>query len=89
MSNTKMMYIIRHVRFLQQCREREEATMEQIDTRLHPADALNKWLDSSVRMRHYYFLMGYPDKARELWLNSSEYKNYKPKRIVPQPTATA
>ena len=62
--------------------------MAQIDTKLHPADALNKWVDTNVRIRHYYFLMGYPEKARELWLNSTEYKNYKPKNITPVPTST-
>lgn len=80
-SVTSMVYIIRHVRFLQQSSQEEEITCYQIDGTINPADPLTKWLMAAVRQRHYLFLMGFPKEALEMWLASTDYKKWKPKII--------
>ena len=82
---TKMVYIIRHVRHLQGLESQGEIRVFQIDGRLNPADALTKWLETGLRMRHYAFLMGDPVRARALWEASPEFKHWVPKRLVPVP----
>jgi hypothetical protein len=80
-SVTSMVYIIRHVRFLQQSSQEEEITCYQIDGTINPADPLTKWLMAAIRQRHYLFLMGFPKEALEMWLASTDFKKWKPKII--------
>ena len=86
---TRMTYVINHVRMLQQLEEDGETRAFQVDGALNPADCLATWREPALRARHYAFLMGNPAKARQLWVASTEYKNYKPKKIyaVPVPPA--
>ena len=85
-SATSMTYIIRHVRFLQQCVQEEEIACFQMDGMLNPVDALTKWLVTAERKRHYAFLNGYHMEALELWLASSQYRAWKPKKIEAVPS---
>ena len=82
-SATSMIYIMRHVRFIQQVEHDGETRAHQIEGELNPPDALTKWLAGPDRRRHYLFMMGYPDEARAMWESSTKYKNYKPKKIIP------
>ena len=86
-TDTKMAFVIRHVRFIQQLEEAGVIQTFQIDGRLNPSDAFTKWLDSVQRRMHYSFMMGYPLRAKAIWEKSRWSQNYKPKRIVPVPTA--
>ena len=83
---TSMVYIIRHVRLLQQMVERGEIAVFQVDGRLNPSDAFTKYLDKISRKMHYLFMMGKHREAREFWRSSSHFKNFKPKKIVPVPS---
>ena len=84
-SVTSMVYIIRHVRFLQQCNMEGEVATFQIDGMLNPTDPLTKYLQKAERKRHYLFLNGYPMEALELWMQGTSYKSWKPKKIEPVP----
>ena len=88
-NSTRMTYVINHVRMLQQLEMDEETRAFQIDTDLNPADALATWRDSKTRARHFAFLMGKPEQARQQWLASAAYKHWKPKKIVPVPLPPA
>ena len=65
--------------------ESGEIAVFQVDGRLNPSDAFTKHLDKLSRKMHYLFLMGQPEEARRVWLSSSVYKTYKPKKITPVP----
>ena len=67
-------------------RTRNQIVVFQVDGKLNPADALTKWLASTARARHYLFLTGYPAKALKQWLDSREYKMFKPVKISPAPS---
>ena len=82
---TKMAFVIRHVRFIQQGQEMELTAVHQVDTALLPVDVFTKWMDKSTRMRHYLFMRGFPHEARAMWRASAAFKQWKPKRIVPVP----
>ena len=84
-ATTRMIYIIRHIRLIQQIEHDGEIKTFQVDGRLNPADAFTKWLDSNTRTRHYLFLMGYPKQARDVWMHSKAYKTFVPKKLTPVP----
>ena len=84
-NTTRMTYVINHVRILQQLETDEETRAFQVDTALNPVDPLTKHLPAALRYRHYSFLMGRPALARKLWLESKEFQNWKPKKIMPVP----
>ena len=84
-NTTRMTYIINHIRMLQQYEEDGETRAFQIDGALNPTDCLASWRDAGTRARHYAFLMGNPHKARKLWLESSAFKQWRPKKICPVP----
>ena len=86
-SSTRMTYVINHVRLLQQTESDEEIRTFQVDRAHNPGDVLVSWRDAGTRARHYTLLMGNPAKARAMWLNSSAYKQWRPAKIVPVPTA--
>ena len=81
-----MTYVINHVQMLQQLESDGETRAFQIDRNLNPADVLATWRDSATRARHYALLMGNPVKARQLWLASSAYKQWRPAKLVSVPT---
>ena len=83
---TKMTYVIRHVRFIQQTQHQDETKVYQVDGKLNPVDTLSKWLDACDRVRHYLFLMGKPTEARTMWRLSKAFASYKAKRIVAVPS---
>ena len=90
MGTTKMTYIIRHVRFLQEiAHEPAHVLVVQMEGILNPTDALTTWRDSNTRMRHYAFLRGQPELARRLWRESAKYKTYKPKKMAPPPSVVS
>ena len=82
---TRMLYVIRHVRMIQQVEYDGEVRTFQVDGALNPADALTKWLEASTRTRHYLFLMGHPEAARKAWRASKAFQTWKPKKIEPVP----
>ena len=82
-----MTYVINHVRLLQQTESDEEIRTFQVDRAHNPGDVLVSWRDAGTRARHYTLLMGNPAKARAMWLNSSAFKQWRPAKIVPVPTA--
>ena len=78
-----MTYVVRHIRFIQEANDSAQVATVQVDGELNPTDALTKWLPPGDRARHYAFLMGDQSKANRLWRESSKFRNYKPKLIVP------
>ena len=66
---TRMTYVIKHVRFLQELCEGADAELlaKQCDTALNFTDPLSKYTDAATRVRHFLFMMGYPEKAIERW----------------------
>ena len=85
---TKMIYVVRHVRMLQDLVEKQMISVFQVDGRLNPADALSKWLEACHRAHHMMFLMGDPRGAIKACQDTTMYRSFKPKRLVPAPTAT-
>ena len=83
---TRMNYVINHLRIVQQLERDKETRAFQIDTVLNFSDPLTKWLPSGARWRHYNFMAGRPQLAKQLWRESNEYKQWKPKKIVPVPS---
>ena len=47
------------------------------------------WMDKGARARHYLFMRGFPEAARNMWHASAAFKQFKPKRIVPVPPPPA
>ena len=82
---TKMAFVIRHVRFIQQGQELGLTAVHQVDTALLPVDAFTKHLDKGTRIRHYLLMRGHHAAARAVWRASAAFKMWKPKRIVPVP----
>ena len=82
-SATTMVYIIRHVRFLQQATYDKVTKVFQLDGTLNPTDVFTKHLPREDYRRHMAFLMGRPDLALVWWRQSSKYKTHKYKKIVP------
>ena len=78
-----MVYIIRHVRFIQQAEYDKAVKVYQIDGELNPVDPFTKYKPKADYKRHMAFLMGYPELAYQLWMASTKAKNYKYKKIVP------
>ena len=85
MATTRMLYVIRHVRMLQQAEYDGEITTFQVDGVLNPTDALTKWLQARTRVHHNLFLAGYPEAARRVWQASKAFATFKPKKITPVP----
>ena len=83
MATTRMLYVIRHVRMLQQAEYDGEITTFQVDGVLNPTDALTKWLQARTRVHHNLFLAGYPEAARRVWQASKAFATFKPKKITP------
>lgn len=79
---TAMVYIVRHVRFIQQATFEQEIAAYQVDGVLNPTDVLTKYVARDDFRRHQAFLMGYPARALELWRSSSKYLHHKKKRII-------
>ena len=80
-----MTYIIRHVRFIQSVSAAELVKVFQMDGRLNPTDAFTKWLPHSTRTMFYTFMRGDPQRAYDMWVKSAKFKQFKPKKIVPEP----
>ena len=78
-----MVYIIRHVRFIQQAEFDREIKVYQVDGWLNPTDPFTKYMPGTDKRRHYLFLMGFPAAARRMWLDSAKFKTWKPKKLVP------
>ena len=78
-----MVYIIRHVRFIQQAEYDREFKVYQIDGELNPPDALTKYKTKPDFKRHMAFMMGYPELALQLWKAAQVTKKHNPKKIVP------
>ena len=85
MGTTRMGYVINHVRILQQLESDGEMRAFQVDTALNFTDALTKHLPANTRWRHYNHMAGRPRLALKLWRESNEFKQWKPKKIVPVP----
>ena len=85
---TKMIYVVRHVRMLQDLVEKRLISVFQVDGRLNPVDALSKWLEAVHRAHHQMFLMGNARGAIQAWQNTTMYRTFKPKKLVPAPAAT-
>ena len=84
---TSLIYIIRHVRFVQQGQEEGEFYIAQMDgcLKLNPTDGLTKWLPRDTRKRDNLFLMGFPVEAYKTWISSKLFKSFVPRKIVPPP----
>ena len=81
-STSSMTYIMRHVRFLQQAEYDEVTKAFQIEGELNPTDVLTKYKPRPDHERHHAFMMGFPERALEMWRQSTKYKTYKHKKIV-------
>ena len=81
-STSSMTYIMRHVRFLQQAEYDEVTKAFQIEGELNPTDVLTKYKPRPDHERHHAFMMGFPERALQLWRQSTKYKAYKHKKIV-------
>ena len=88
-NTTSLIYIIRHVRFVQQGQEEGEFYVAQMDGRINPTDGLTKWLPRDTRRRDYMFLMGYPVEAYKFWIQSKVFKSFVPRKINPPPAPPA
>ena len=82
-SASSMVYIMRHVRFLQQSEYDQNTRTYQMEGELNPTDPLTKYKPKADYKRHMAFLMGYPELALQLWRSSTRYQSYKHKKIVP------
>ena len=82
-STTSMVYIIRHVRFIQQAVYDKEVRVFQVDGELNPPDALTKHKSSSDYKRHMAVMMGFPQLALQIWRTSPKYLKHRAKKIVP------
>ena len=82
-SATSMVYIIRHVRFLQQADYDKVIKVFQVDGELNPVDPFTKFRPKQDFKRHMAFLMGNPELALVLWRSSTRYKTHRYKKIVP------
>ena len=82
---TSLIYIIRHVRFVQQAQEHGEIKVEQVDGRINPTDGLTKWVPTATSKRDNMFLMGYAQEAYKFWVASKVFQQFKPRKIVPPP----
>ena len=82
---TSLIYIIRHVRYVQQGQEEGEFYVGQIDGRINPTDGLTKWLPRDTRRRDNMFLMGFPVEAYQFWITTKLFKTFVPRKIVPPP----
>jgi hypothetical protein len=80
---TSLIYIIRHVRFVQQAQEDGEVRVSQVDGRLNPTDGLTKWLAKDTKKRDFAFLMGFPEAAYQTWIESKVFKQFTPRKIAP------
>ena len=80
-----MTYIIRHVRYIQSMDAAELLKVFQVDGRLNPTDAFTKWLPHVTRAMFYAFLRGNPQRAYQMWIQSAKFKQFQPKKIVPEP----
>ena len=78
-----MIYVIRHVRFVQQAQEHGEVLVSQVDGRINPTDGLTKWLAKDTKKRDFAFLMGFPELAYKVWILSNVFRQFKPRKIVP------
>jgi hypothetical protein len=82
---TSLMYVIRHVRFVQASQENTIIKTHQMDGRLNPVDPFTKHKDKESRKRDFLFLRGYPQEAYKVWLASRAFQNFTPHKIVEQP----
>jgi hypothetical protein len=80
---TSLIYIIRHVRFVQQAQEDGEVIVSQVDGRINPTDGLTKWLPRDTKKRDFAFLMGFPEAAYKTWIESKVFTQFTPRKIVP------
>ena len=56
---------------------------KQCETAFNITDPLSKYTDAATRVRHFLFMMGYPEKALKIWRESKAFKTYKPKKLAP------
>jgi hypothetical protein len=83
---TSLIYIIRHVRFVQQAQEHGEIKVEQVDGRINPTDGLTKWVPTATSKRDNMFLMGFAQEAYKLWILSKVFQQFVPRKIVAPPS---